>query len=290
MLLPAARVGDHGESPSSRGVARKGSEDVDINDKPALRVCDYGVGETGPCTGGRWEPIMGSDSVEVNGKPLVRQTDATQHFKCGQGKMVDGSPDVEAGGEGKPPKLPTIDELVKYIYDEMMKNKDDKRIQAMKSGAGWPRVMNQGNLKAFADLVNYGKPMDHKKPIRDTYGPWSYDQTADTSIEYQTWSNLHYGFVGREAGFDEDTLLDGAGLAQWRHDNPNASDWEHFQKNSQFATGSTKQYDQPEDQAAIKAGSELWEKNQKGKITEQDVKDIILKYKDQLVSAKGMAC
>lgn len=35
---------------------------------------------------------------------------------------------------------------------------------------------------------------------------------------YDIWSNIHYGYVGRDIGFAEDTLLDGAGLAQYGSD------------------------------------------------------------------------
>ena len=35
---------------------------------------------------------------------------------------------------------------------------------------------------------------------------------------YDIWSNIHYGYVGRYIGFVEDTLLDGAGLAQYGSD------------------------------------------------------------------------
>ncbi len=31
---------------------------------------------------------------------------------------------------------------------------------------------------------------------------------------YDVWSNIHYGYVGLSVGFDEETLLDGADLAQ----------------------------------------------------------------------------
>lgn len=35
---------------------------------------------------------------------------------------------------------------------------------------------------------------------------------------YDIWSNIHYGYVGRYIGFSEDSLLDGAGLAQYGSD------------------------------------------------------------------------
>jgi len=60
---------------------------------------------------------------------------------------------------------------------------------------------------------------DHKPFIRSHFhsasthsGIWHrYDKT---DYFYDIWSNIHYGYVGSAAGFDESTLLDGAGLEQ----------------------------------------------------------------------------
>jgi hypothetical protein len=246
---------------------------------------------------------MGSGTVEVNGKPLVRRTDETQHFACGPGKMIDGSPDVEAGGPGVLQNQAAVDALVKYIYDEMMKNKDDPRVKrillnndmfksSLTTGEGFPDLGSEYRaMSQWKDLVGYGAPMDHKGPIGENIGTWAYDPASNTGIEYQTWSNIHNGFVGEAAGFDQKTLLDGAGLAQWQHDNPGAGKLETLGKYGEFATGGTAQYDQPDDQAAIKIGGELWEKYKKdGKLTEQDVKDAVLRHKDELTSVTGAVC
>jgi uncharacterized Zn-binding protein involved in type VI secretion len=303
MAEPASRVSDHGLSDSgSRGLATKGSPDVDINDKPALRVCDVGKGETGACTGQEWEPIMGSGTVEVNGKPLVRRTDETQHFACGPGRMIDGSPDVEAGGPGVLQNQAAVDALVKYIYDQMMKNKDDPRIkrillnnqmfQSSLTSGGMPDLGSEYRaLDQFKDLVGYKKPFDQKADIVQSYGQWSYDPATNTSVQYDTWSNVHYGFVGGAAGFDDPTLLNGAGLAQWLNDNKGASALDKAGKYGEFATGGdTARYDEPTDQEAIKIGSDLWKKYQKdGKLTEADVKDAILKS-TKLKAFAGHAC
>lgn len=60
---------------------------------------------------------------------------------------------------------------------------------------------------------------DHKPFIRSHFrsistqsGVWHrYDAT---DYFYDIWSNIHYGYVGAAAGFDDSALLDGAGLEQ----------------------------------------------------------------------------
>lgn len=300
-------MGDHGESATSLGRAVEGSPDVEINGKAVLRVCDKGVGETGPCAGQRWEPIMGSSTIEVNGKPLVRKTDLTQHFACGPGVMIDGSADVEAGGAGALPDQAALDAVVQYIYDEMMRNKDDPRTQrillnnrmfeaSLEPNPFGPSFPDFGSfyraMDQWKDLVGYGKPWDHKSTILENYGEYSYDAASDTSLPFDTWSNIHYGFVGRAAGFDEKTLENGAGLAQWLNDHPDASWADKVAKYGEFILGGDSgQYDHPEDQEAIRIGSELWEKYQRdGTLTEQDVKDAVLANESLLGAVIGQVC
>ncbi|MBI4890142.1 MAG: hypothetical protein HY821_05915 [Acidobacteria bacterium] len=78
------------------GPAVEGSQNVIVNSLPALRVGDAGVHSTccGPNT---WLAKTGSSTVLVNGRRIHRLKDIDQH--CGgPGYMVDGSPDVIAGG------------------------------------------------------------------------------------------------------------------------------------------------------------------------------------------------
>ncbi|WP_370865971.1 polymorphic toxin type 44 domain-containing protein [Chondromyces apiculatus] len=41
-----------------------------------------------------------------------------------------------------------------------------------------------------------------------TWGEWEYC--------FDVWSNIHYGYVGRAAGFDRQTLIDGSNRSSWR--------------------------------------------------------------------------
>lgn len=75
-------------------------------------------------------------------------------------------------------------------------------------------------MLAWAELVQPNGVWDHKPKIAPRFNPrmapspqyWH----AFGAIEYlyDVWSNMHYGYVGMAVGFDEDVLLDGAGLAQ----------------------------------------------------------------------------
>ncbi len=79
-----------------QGPAIKGSENVMVNNKPALRKGDQGLAT--PCCGpNMWTADLGSATVEINGQPAFRLGDMSKH--CGGvGKLIEGSPDVITGG------------------------------------------------------------------------------------------------------------------------------------------------------------------------------------------------
>ncbi|MFL5307043.1 MAG: polymorphic toxin type 44 domain-containing protein [Polyangia bacterium] len=58
------------------------------------------------------------------------------------------------------------------------------------------------------------KPKLHQKFLSRNNNSHVWFTYDTTDYYYDIWSNIHYGYVGRAAGFDEDTLLDGAGLEQ----------------------------------------------------------------------------
>jgi hypothetical protein len=118
-----------------------------------------------------------------------------------------------------------------------------------------PYVPGAGTVRRTAALVDWynqvksGGPWDHKpifskQPMGGrvigrwhTWGKWEY--------YYDPWSNIHYGYVGRAAGFDANTLLKGASAANML-DN--------------FGTP-----DPPQDKEAIQTGIDLYD--QKATIT-----------------------
>jgi len=74
----------------------------------------------------------------------------------------------------------------------------------------------------------------------------------DHDYYYDVWSNIHYGYVGRAAGFTKDELLDGSGLAQRFSDFPRKT--VHDKTVSGF-----RRYDPIPDQQTIKLGIELFD-------------------------------
>lgn len=105
----AGRLGDNARVPSDShgsvccahdcvGPATKGSEDVLINGRPALRIQDVGV-HSSCCGANQWQAVAGAPAVLINDRKAHRLGDATQH--CGGGgKLIEGSGDVIIGDSG----------------------------------------------------------------------------------------------------------------------------------------------------------------------------------------------
>ena len=81
------------------GPAIQGSPDVYVNNKQALRVTDPGV-HAACCGPNTWKAGKGSPTVLINNLPAHRKDDMTIH--CGGvGQLIEGSPDVIVGEQGK---------------------------------------------------------------------------------------------------------------------------------------------------------------------------------------------
>ena len=95
----------HGNSCCSHaaaGPAVTGSNNILINNRPALRVSD--AGRHSQCCGhNSWVAVRGARHVLFNGTPAHRTADDTRH--CGgMGTLVCGSPDVQVGDFDKSAK------------------------------------------------------------------------------------------------------------------------------------------------------------------------------------------
>ena len=78
------------------GPAMQGSPNVNVNNRPAIRVTDTGV-HAACCGPNTWKATQGSSKVKINGLAAHRKGDMDTH--CGGvGKMIDGSDDVITGG------------------------------------------------------------------------------------------------------------------------------------------------------------------------------------------------
>lgn len=105
------------------------------------------------------------------------------------------------------------DQALAYMYQELTINAQSKDVQSIKDALG-----NGNNLLAralwfnlVADNHNWDhKPLLEKKLGLKTPSDYWFPIRGDNEHEwfYDIWSNIHYGFVGRSAGFDEQTLQD----------------------------------------------------------------------------------
>jgi uncharacterized Zn-binding protein involved in type VI secretion len=106
-MPPQSRRGDKSQVPADGhgctacvhtciGPAVKGSGNVNVNGRPALRVTDNGT-HSGCCGPNTWIAQVGSGTVMINNLPAHRLNDMDMH--CGGvGKMVEGSDNVITGG------------------------------------------------------------------------------------------------------------------------------------------------------------------------------------------------
>jgi putative RNase toxin 44 of polymorphic toxin system len=131
-------------------------------------------------------------------------------------------------------------------------------------------------LIAWGIKVKQNGDWDHKPKIAARFHPRSpgglqhWHLYGNTLYYYEVWSNLHYGYVGRTAGFSESVLLDGAGLEQigstmLRLKLPEKSP----------AVAGLRAWDDPHDRAAIMMGIHLYRQKHK-LVTVQDVMNLVL--------------
>ncbi|PCK06696.1 MAG: hypothetical protein COA42_17115 [Alteromonadaceae bacterium] len=155
--------------------------------------------------------------------------------------------------------MANVEKLVEYIELEMTKN-------SKSSAANQIREKNSETLGLYDAMVLWKskvgnrKPWDHKGHIKNTYGEWASDSETSTQYNYDIWSNLHYGYVGRHVGFSEWLLKAGAGYAQLSAGTSPSGYWgRRFSKlgDADFLAA----FDDPKDLAAIDIGSKLWVNN-----------------------------
>lgn len=122
---------------------------------------------------------------------------------------------------------PDAAEVIKFIAQQISDNSQSQPVQIMRylNDNNWwlsllPGLPNSGikllSYALWAGEVASGRPWDQKNDVLNkSQGKfWTIDQVTGKNYEYESWSNQHYGYVGRAAGFTEFELLQGAGLAQ----------------------------------------------------------------------------
>lgn len=122
-------------------------------------------------------------------------------------------------------------DVIYYISSEMDTNGISREVMTIKelndiynATGGWvekiglfPKERFLAKVLAFcywASLVGPKKPWDHKPSIIPAFGSYSLDAEKGKSYFFDIWSNMHYGYVGRVAGFTNTELINGAAIAQ----------------------------------------------------------------------------
>ena len=155
------------------------------------------------------------------------------------------------GAQGRPAHRDELTPIADYIAAEMNRNAhgDDVRRMAQMNAFSstdcitdftnlplWKQLLglgirpeqcvdmqmsyNTAALLAWAAKVRQDGDWDHKPKIAARFrsctstGAGYWHLYGSTLYYYDVWSNVHYGYVGRAAGFSTSTLLDGAGLEQ----------------------------------------------------------------------------
>jgi hypothetical protein len=138
-------------------------------------------------------------------------------------------------------------------------------------------------FSAFRRLVTNGGSWDIKKQFAE----WSWDPETETQYFRDIWGNIHYGYLGKAAGFFEVELTQGAGKNQLdvhgsRFDGIIDNALAFLPRPDGFGYAP---FDDPADQRAIKLGFDLWARHGHS-VSEQDIKSLVRNAKDQLNTKK----
>ncbi|PBP78459.1 polymorphic toxin type 44 domain-containing protein, partial [Pseudomonas syringae] len=140
--------------------------------------------------------------------------------------------------------------------------------------------------KAFAiwaERVGQDRPWDHKPKIRAAFGGIWHKQ-GKYDYFYDIWSNVHYGYVGRVAGFSESVLADGAGAEQIVSDSwgkisditkPSERRKHRGPRRAENVDG-LRAWDDDPDRISISIGIKLFNQHPTGGITAKMVMDKVL--------------
>ncbi|HZE41326.1 MAG TPA: polymorphic toxin type 44 domain-containing protein [Stackebrandtia sp.] len=206
---------------------------------------------------------------------LVDRTFSGELSKLGPDMPSKDSPAEPPGAPVPDPdkdaKARTNDGILKYITDEMNTNGGSWTTKGL--WLGNHSLSLGGKAGAYAEfyrLVKTNGPWDHKPKIRERFGMnvkdpttlYSYDPKMGKYLRYDIWSNIHYGFVGKKAGFTEIELMTAQNLG----------------------TGDTGKKD-PADDVAVKIGFELADKYKPGELTPAIVEQAVLAHQKDFEDA-----
>jgi len=129
---------------------------------------------------------------------------------------------------------PTSEDMTMWLIDQMRTNAQSPVTELLREN--WQSLSpanRAGALRAWTALVRTGAVWDFKGDILETRLPGLPSvMLGGQQLNYQAVANIHYGFVGRAAGFQGWLLRAGAGVAQWmewhRKDPSKVGPWETY--------------------------------------------------------------
>ena len=198
----------------------------------------------------------------------LRYTDPSGHFPSFNGigdwvkrglsywaLTVDAPAVTEYSSTGKRTPMPeSADNLTTWLIDQMNTNAQSQAVVLM--GKYWRSQTPQGMAGALAGwnaLVRGGAIWDFKGDIQLAGYEEAYPNNFKIGREtfrYDAFANIHYGFVGRAAGFPELLLTLGAGVNQWQ---------QHHKSNPGLVGPWDTFWDQPYDHWCVVFGSYLYD-------------------------------
>lgn len=263
---------------SGKGVYANGEDDATGGDKPeerSVQITFFAPGSEpalvdapdGDPTNPELNPILNAERYEK--EKLERQRRNAERARQAEEERKRGA-EAESGGPTpptEPEKYRPFEDVLVYIHAEMIRNPNTPAGLSIKrnlSVSPWqylvPGTIIVDHLQAYYEWyeqVNYGAPWDHKPHIKKTYGEYSEDKQNHILYAWDIWSNIHFGYVGVAVGFDEGTLLDGAGAAQWMGGNVPDGYWKRRMETIGDADV-FRALDDPRDQEAIRIGVRLF--------------------------------
>jgi hypothetical protein len=152
--------------------------------------------------------------------------------------------------ERVPPPPPP--EATSWLIEQIKTNSQSEGTRLMQESlASWNPIDKVGATKAWVALVRTNAIWDFKNDVKPASISGSRDLLlGGYRLNYQAIANIHFGFVGRAAGFGSELLKAGAGafqIKQWL-----------FTDSSKVGTAST-YFDQPFDAWSVQFGIYLYD-------------------------------
>lgn len=148
--------------------------------------------------------ISGEPSLETIGMAGVTDSNYTLHkhgYLLNRGR--DGNLTGNAANLGNYYFLKALDQYVAL------------REQAKTEWAGRVHTNDDSLVSGGMDWYLPGSPKwDHKPRLNPIWGAFNRLGNQPYYLYYDIWSNMHYGYVGKQLGFTKKELLDGSGLQQ----------------------------------------------------------------------------